>query len=147
MLFDKQNQFSDAQAVTVDAISSNVIDTLPMTSNPNTVQNLGGLAAMFLCIQVTETFATTVSVTITLESDSTADLATSATVHINTGAIPVATLVAGYTLFIPLPIGNYERYLGVRYDVSTSATAGKFNAFLTREVQNWKPYASGSASI
>ncbi len=57
-----------------------------------------------------------------------------------------ATLVAGYQFYVQLPPGNYERYLGLRYDVSTSATAGKVSAFLSRDIQNWKPYATLSAS-
>ncbi len=146
MLLDAQLEFSDSQAVTVDAISANVVDTLPMTSNPNTTQNLGGEGALYFCFQVDVSFATMVSMIITLESDSTADLATAPVVHFNSGAILTATLVAGYQFYVPLPIAQYKRYLGVRYDVTTTATAGKVSAFLTRDIQNWKPYATLSAS-
>lgn len=153
MLLDKQNEFSDSQAVTVTAISTNVIDTLPMANNPNLVQNLGASANQanaFLVIQVDTTFtaAGAGTLTISLESDSTANLATSPTVHYTSAAIALAGLVGGTTiLVIPLPSGNYERYLGLRYTVGTGPmTAGAISAFITRDIQTWRPYASASAS-
>lgn len=152
MFLDKQNEFSDSQAVTVTAISTNVIDTLPMANNPNLVQNLGASAnqaAAFLVLQVDTTFtaAGAATLTISLESDSTANLATSPTVHFTSAAIPVASLVAGTTLLvIPLPTGNYERYLGLRFTVGTGPfTAGAISGFITRDIQTWRPYATASA--
>jgi hypothetical protein len=151
MLLDKQNEFSDSQAVTATAISTNVIDTMPGNSFTNVVQNLGGFAgAAFLVVQVDTTFTAggAATLTISLESDSTANLATSPTVHFSTAALAVATLTAGRTLLvIPLPLGDFERYLGVRYTVATGPmTAGAISAFLTRDPQTWKPYAVASAS-
>jgi hypothetical protein len=150
MLLDAQLEFSDSQAVTTTAISTNVVDTLPMTSNPNVVANLGGPnTAAFLVIQVDTTFtaAGAATMTITLESDSTANLATSPTTHISSPAIAVATLVAGYQLVYPLPVGNYERYLGLRYTIATGPmTAGAISAFISRDIQTWKPYATATAS-
>lgn len=147
MFIDKQLEFSDSQAFTTTSVSTNVIDTLPMTSNPNLTQNLGGSPAAFLVFQVDTAFAGTAgTVTITLESDSTANLATSPTTHYSSGAIGQAALVAGYQLVIPLPLGNYERYLGLRYTVGGTLTAGAVSAFVSRDIQNWRPYATLSAS-
>lgn len=150
MLLDKQNEFSDSQAITVTAISTNVIDTLPSgVLQPNTVQNLGGTpGGAYLVVQVDEAFAGTAgTVTITLESDSTANLATSPTVHLSTGAIGQAALTAGAQVAIlALPQGAYEKYLGLRYTVGGTITAGKLSAFLTRDIQTWRPYAVGAAS-
>jgi len=43
---------------------------------------------------------------------------------------------------VRLPSGSYERYLGVRYTVASGPlTAGKFDAFLTKDVQKWQAYA------
>lgn len=147
-LLDKQNEFSDSQAITVTAISTNVINTLPGASFTNVTQNLGGtLGSTFLVVQVDTLFAGTAgTLNISLESDSTANLATSPTVHYSSGSIPQASLIAGYQLVIPLPFGNYEKYLGLRYTVGGTITAGAVSAFLTRDVQTWKPYAVGSAS-
>jgi hypothetical protein len=149
MLVDKQLEFSDSQAVTTTAISTNVIDTLPMTGNPNLTQNLGGFQGAFLVVQVDVTFTGATSMAISLESDSTANLATSPTVHFNSGAILEASLIAGSNggnlIVIPLPAGAYERFLGLRYTVVGTHTAGSISAFITRDIQNWRPYATLSA--
>jgi hypothetical protein len=91
----------------------------------------------------TAVVGTTSTVQLQLCSDSTANLATSKTVHIDTGAIAEATLVAGYTLIYPLPVGaTYERYLGIWETVGTNnLSAGKLNIFLTHDVAKWTPYA------
>jgi hypothetical protein len=150
MFLDKQNEFSDAQAVTVTALSTNVIDTLPMTSNPNVSQDLsahGGGPYILFSVPTAFTAGGAATLTITIESDSTANLATSPTVHWTSAAIPVASLVAGYQFFVPIPIGLVERYLGVRYTVATGPmTAGAIDAAVVRDIQTWRSYATASAS-
>lgn len=149
MFIDKQNEFSDSQVVTATAISTNVYDSLPQNGglgNPNVTQNLGGFQGAFLVVQVDTPFAGGTSIAVSLESDSTANLATSPTVHFASGAIPLASLVPGTLLMIPLPYGEYERYIGVRYTVvGTMTGGGALSAFLVRDVQAWRPYATGSA--
>lgn len=151
MFLDKQNEFSDAQAVTVTALSTNVIDTLPMTSNPNVTQDLSarGVPGPYIMFAVPTAFTAggAATLTITIESDSTANLATSPTVHWTSSAIPVASLVAGYQFFVPLPIGQVERYLGVRYTVATGPMlTGNIDAAVVRDLQAWRSYATASAS-
>ena len=67
--------------------------------------------------------------------------------HIDTGAIAIATLVAGYQLVYPLPANyDYERYLGLWETVgTTNLDAGKINAFLTLEPPAWTPASDGLA--
>jgi len=143
MYLDAKNEFSDAQAVTSTAISSNVIDL----GATNTLKDIGTGQDVYLVVS-TQTAATDsgsdATLTVTLESDSTANLATSATVHYSTGAMafsafsPAGTVLAA----VKLPAGNYERYVGVRYTVASGPlTAGKFDAFLTTDVQAWRAYA------
>jgi hypothetical protein len=102
-----------------------------------------------LVIQVDTAVTSDGSATVSFElaSDAGASIATdgSATVHFATGAIPKATLVAGYTaVAVALPMGPYERYLGILQNVGTAAlTAGKVNAFLTHDVSKWTAYADG----
>ena len=150
MFLDRQNEFSDSQVVTTTAISTNVIDTLAGNSFTNVIQNLGGFAgSCFLVVQIDVAFAGGTSLAYSLESDSTVGLATSPTVHYSSGAIALASLTpAGKTLgVIPLPYGDYERYLGVRYTiVGTMSGGGAISAFLTRDPQTWKPYAVAQAS-
>ncbi len=131
MILDERNEFADALAVTSTAIS----DVIDLGATP-TLRSLGAGEPLYLVISCDEaaTAAGAATVTFSLESDSTADLATSATVHATTAAIGKATLVVGYTVaVIPLPVAaTYERYLGVRFTVATGPlTAGKFSAFLT----------------
>ena len=141
MYVDKQNEFADSQVVTATAISTNVIDL----GATNTLKDIGSGQGVYLVVQVdaAATAAGSATVTFTLESDSTENLATSPTVHVTTTAIGKAALTAGSTqLVIALPVGSYERYLGVRFTVGTGPlTAGSFSAFLTDDVQTWRPYA------
>jgi len=146
-LLDSLNEFSTAQAVTASTIS-NVIDLLPAAIGGNTVTDLGAQGELYLTILVQKTVTSggASTVTFSLESDSTADLATSATVHWTSAEIAKATLVAGYEVVtIKLPQGAYERYLGVRYTVSTAnLTAGNFDAFLHTGIDNQRYYKTGS---
>ena len=130
---DISNQFSTAQAVTATAISANVIDTGPVTNN--VLHDITGSRPMWVRLWVSESFATATSLTISLESDSTANLATSATVHATTGAIAIANLTAGTMLYLRVPEERtYEQYVGLRYTIGgSSATAGKITAVLTQE--------------
>ena len=79
-----------------------------------------------------------------LASDSTANLATSATVHFSTGAITGANITAGARLAtVCLPHGAYERYVGVRFTVSASFTAFTVDAFLATDPAGvYRAYAS-----
>lgn len=145
MILDALNEFSDSQAVTSTAISTNVIDLGPVTDN--TLRDIGQGDDMWLIV-VTAVTATDsgsdATLTITLESDSTANLATSATVHYSTAALAFASFATAGTVLVAtrLPSGNYEQYLGVRYTVASGPlTSGAFDAFLTDDPQLWRTYA------
>lgn len=147
MYIDKHAEFSDAQAVTATAISTNVMDLISNASGKNPLRDIGTGQDVYLVI-LTQAAATDsgsdATLAITLESDSTENLATSPTVHFSTGTLafaafsPVGTVLAA----VKLPAGSYERYLGVRYTVAAGPlTAGAFDAFLTTDVQAWRAYA------
>jgi hypothetical protein len=145
MYIDKNLEFSDAQSITATAISTNVYDTLAIAAGAgsvginggNVTTDLGQAADIYLVLIATSAAAggdSAKTLTVTLESDSTANLATSATVHFSTGAITGANITAGARLAtLKLPHGLYERYLGVRYTVSASFTAFTVDAFLTTD--------------
>jgi hypothetical protein len=144
MIIDDRLEVSDSQAVTATAVSTDIIDLGPVTNN--TLRDVGNGRQLFLVIQCDTTTAAVGAATVTfsLESDSTTDLATSPTVHATSAAIGKATLVAGYQLVIPVPAGlkNFERYMGVRYTVATGPlTAGAFSAFITDAPQIAPTYA------
>lgn len=149
MMLDTQEVFSDAQAVTATAISANVLDLNP-TGGPNAVQDVGHGEPTYLVVQTQTTATDTGSdatLAVTLESDTQADLASgSATVHYSTGALAFAAFATAGTRLavVRLPDGDYKRYLGVRYTVASGPlTAGAFDAFLTKDVNKIKAYASG----
>lgn len=140
MILDTTLLFSENQAVTATAISENVIrfnamGTAPGNTSALSPRNLGAGNEIPILIQVTEAFATATSVTVTIETSAAAAL-TSSTVLYSSGAIAIATLVAGYRLPIRwLPDAPLLEYLGLRYTIGGSnATAGKFTAALATEV-------------
>jgi hypothetical protein len=162
MYIDTNLEFSDAQAVTSTAISEDVYDTLTIAAGAgsvginggNTLVDLGQAADLYLVV-ITNTTCTDsgsdATLTITLESDSTANLATSATVHFSTGAIAFASFATAGTrlVTVKLPHGLYERYLGVRYTVASGPlTAGAFDAFLTTDGAGvYRAYATNFAVV
>lgn len=138
MILDKTLTFSENQAITATAISTNVIE---FPDNGTVIyeaaaipRDLGPGNELPLLIQVTESFNTLTSLTITLESSAAAGL-TSSTVHWTSGAIPLASLVAGYKAKIRImPDGVLGKYLGLRYTVAgTNPTTGKVTAALATE--------------
>ena len=145
MYIDKNLEFSDAQSITATALSTNVYDTLGIAAGAgsvginggNVTTDLGQAADIYLVLIATSAAAggdSAKTLTVTLESDSTDNLATSATVHFSTGAITGANITAGARLAtLKLPHGLYERYLGLRYTVSASFTAFTVDAFLTTD--------------
>lgn len=151
MIRDRQNTFSNEQAVTADAISTNVIDLGPLGGLPsaNTIRDIGAGEPLYLHILVTTVIDSAgegATLVATLESDSTADLATSATVHWTSATIAEADLAAGYWVAkgVPLPSGAYERYLGVRYVSGTEDfTSGKIDAWISNNRYDDRTYRGG----
>lgn len=154
MYIDIHNELSDAQAVTATAISSNVIDLFAVTTgaqasgfSPNTRIDVGDES--YLVVQTVTTATDTGSdatLTVTLESADDVGLTTNNIVHSSTGALAFATFSpAGTNLVrIRLPKALYRRYLGVRYTVASGPlTAGTFDAFITENPDNQRPYKSG----
>lgn len=150
MYVDSQLLFSDAQAVTATAISTNVVDLNPDAGGLSLgLQDIGIGEEVYLYVttqtSVTDT-GSDATLVVTLESDSTANLATAPVVHIATGTLAFATYASAGTVVFAgkLPVADYKRYLGVRYTVASGPfTAGNFNAFLTKDIQRYKNYASG----
>lgn len=145
---DSQLMLSDGQAVTSTAISENVLDLNPV-GGPNAEQNIGVGEEAYLVVETTEDATDTGSdatLTVSLESDSTADLATSATVHFSTGALAFADFSTAGTRLAVIKLPQhlpYERYLGVRYTVGSGPlTAGNFDAYITKDIDAVTNYAT-----
>ena len=133
--------FAEDQAVTSTAISENVYDIGDVDLD------IGSGEPVWLVARTTEAATDTGSdatLTVTLESDTAVGLNSgSATVHFSTGAIAFANFApAGTLLFaIRLPVGDYKKYLGVRFTVASGPlTAGKFHVAVVTDIDQIKHY-------
>ncbi len=143
MILDYLNMFSQAQAVTATAPSTDVIDLGPL-SGGNDVRDIGPGYPVEFMAQVASTAAAggSATVTISLQTSKTSDFASAATL-LQTGAIAVADLKAGYRYVATVPHG-VQRYLRVNYTVATGPlTAGAFTAGLLLDADANRTYASG----
>lgn len=130
MLADALTLFSDAQAVTASAASTDYIDLgatgTPALNSTALQRDIGKGNAVNIRIQVTETFLTLTSLKVAVQTDDNSSFSSAATA-LETEAIAVATLVAGYVFNIQwFPRRTNERYVRLYYTVAgSSATAGK----------------------
>lgn len=139
MIFDKTLLFSDAQAITADAASTNVVDLRAAGTVYGAAaaltKDIGKGQAIPLLVQVVEAFNTLTSLTITVQCDSVENFASPKNVVSQT--IALADLVAGKTVsLVAVPPGVDERYMRIYYDVTgTDPTAGKITAGIVHGVQ------------
>lgn len=132
MIFDNTLLFSDGQAITADAVSTNVID-LGATGTPfggrALVADFGKGKKIPIFAFITETFNTLTSLTVTMEVDSVENFASPKEVASRTFLL--AELAAGTELSFPEAIleGTNERYLRLNYNVTGSnPSTGKITA-------------------
>lgn len=129
-------EFSNAQAITVTAASTNYINlgtpNTPPGSPAATKRDIGGGNTQAIDIEVVEAFAALTSLQVDVEVDDNSAF-TSPKVVATTGAIPVADLVVGKRLPISMiPPGADEQFMRLNYTVvGVAATAGQINAGLT----------------
>lgn len=142
MILNANLILAENQAVTATAISQNVIkwptNGTPPGEAAAITRNLGRGTEIPLLMQVTETFATLTSLTITIETADDEGLSSGAVVLASSGAIAAASLVAGYrpTFSRHVPDATMKEYFGLRFTVGgSSATAGKITAAVGTEVQ------------
>jgi len=135
-------------AVTATAISANVID-LRQAASPALADEGVNPAETILFVQSdgSADFAAAgaATLTITLESDSAATLASSPVVHFSTAAIGKAAILKNTVLVrVALPYDNYKRFLGLRYTVATGPfTAGAILGWISPDVQRNVIYPVG----
>lgn len=153
MIMDSQLTMSGAiaadgtrsgQAITATAISTNQID-LRNAATPATVdEGLSGTDGPWLVVQCLAAFNTLTSLTITLESDSTSNMATAPVVHFSQSVL-LAGLTANTQLIrVKLPSADYKRYMAMRYTVvGSNPTLGTLYAFIVLDIQRNLNYPSG----
>ena len=147
MIIDKRTTFAAATALNTGAAGTYLLgDVIDLQASG---LNLGVGMPLWLVIQISTaaTSAGSATATFKLASDAQGAIATdgTASVHLVSDTIPVASLTAGKTvLAIALPRGTYERYLGLLQVTGTAAfTAGAVNAFLTFDPPDWRAYSDG----
>lgn len=130
MLLSKDELFSDDQAITATARSTNVIDM-------GSKRTLANGQPVRVLIQVTETFATLTSLKVDICSDSDTTIAGGTPgVLASSAAIAAASLIAGYKFFLDFIPNGTVRYVDLNYTVAGSdATAGKVTAGIVTDVQ------------
>ncbi len=138
MIFDKQNLFSDAQAITASAGSTNTIDLGPIATG--LTRDIGKGKPIPLLIQVVEAFDSAADdeiITVVVEEDSTETFTPDKSTTI--AVISNANLkTVGYQVPVQyVPNGIANRYIRLKYNVSGTGnfTAGKITAGIVMGIQ------------
>ncbi len=140
MILDNTNTFAAVTSASLNNTNAIIGNVFSRGADVNTLVDLGTGETVYFVVQVTTTFSGGTSAQFDLVSDSAAALTTSKTTHCSTGAIGVATLVAGYTVAIPLPPNKtYEQYIGV-WETTVGNVTGAVNIFLAKDIKRWRPY-------
>lgn len=126
MILDAQNLFSDAQAITADAVGTNVIDL----SLDRSIGNGEPMAVLFTVDVAADQTTGDEDYTFEVEYASNAGQSTGRQLigrrafESGTPTAPAQDadlLVAGFKFYIPIPptaLSESERFLGIRYDVT-----------------------------
>jgi hypothetical protein len=138
MILDAQNQFSDSQAVTTDAVGTNVIDL----SQDRSIGNGEPMCVMFTVIVAADQGSGDEDYTFDVEYASNAAQSTGRQLigrRVFESGSPTAPaqdadlLVAGFSFFIPIPptkLSESEQFLGIRYDTLGNTPTITMTAFL-----------------
>ena len=139
MLLDRQAQFSNRQAITASAASTDYINLQPKGKRPHSGggvwTDIGIGNAVPLLVQVTDAFTGGTSVAVSVQTDDNPSFSSPKTV-LQTAAIPVADLRAGYRFALDdFPTGTDEQYVRIYYIVVGTPTAGTITASVVAAVQ------------
>lgn len=134
MIMDRTLLFSDGQAITATAASTNVVDlsatgTVYGASAP-IIRDVGNGNQVELHCGVTQSFNNLTSLTISVETDDNAAFSSATTVY-TSPAYTLAQVATNAKQLLPtfLPVGTNERYVRLKYTVAgTAPTLGKITA-------------------
>jgi hypothetical protein len=144
MITDKLLRVSTDQAVTTTAVSTDTVDL-------SVARDMGEGGDLYMNFAMTEAFAGGTSTNFEIIIADNAALSSNVQVIGASGAIVTADLTLGKNVAVRLNpqialLG--KRYLGARYTVSGTNTAGKVVADIVMDVQDGKKfYASGFSVI
>lgn len=144
MITDKNLRVSTDQAVTTTAVSSDTIDL-------SVARDIGEGHNLLMNFAVTEAFAGGTSTTFEVIIADNAALTSNVTVVGSSNAVATASLPLGTNVAVrinPLIGSLGKRYIGARYTVSGTNTAGKVTADIVETIQDGKKfYASGFSVV
>lgn len=146
MIMDSRLELCDATALNTGGAGVYLLGNQPNLGLAPGDIGEGESLYLVLSVDTTCTSGGAATVSFSLASDDTAAVSTStSTVHLTTPVFPVASLVAGFQRAFALPRGAiYEQYLGLLQTTAVAAfTAGKVNAFITRDPTGIRAYADG----
>jgi succinylarginine dihydrolase len=125
-MLDRQNLFSNEQAITASANSTDVIDL------GSSSRDVGAGETNNVLVQVTEAFNNLTSLSVTLQTASTENF--TSPIQLTAGTIALASLVAGAKFSIGAVPRGTLRYLRLAYTVTGSApSTGKITAGMGAE--------------
>ena len=144
MITDKLLRVSTDQAVTTTAVSTDTVDL-------SIARDMGEGGDLFMNFAMTEAFAGGTSTNFEIIIADNAALSSNVVVIGASGAILTASLTLGTNVAVrlnPQIASLGKRYLGARYTVSGTNTAGKVVADIVTDIQDGKKfYASGFAVV
>lgn len=139
MIFDRTLLFSNAQAITATAASTDVLDLLAVGraygAAADLTRDLAKSVSIPFLVQVVETFDALTSLKIDIELDSTTSFTPDKTITL--GTFLLAELVAGFRIpWSQLPEGINLQYMRLKYTVTGSGpSVGKITAGCVLGVQ------------
>jgi len=134
MIIDYNLQFSDAQALTVDAASTNVIDL-------GSDRDIGPGTDMKIAVTLdTDMGGTSPTMAVQVQTDDNAAFSSATTVLTSR---TVAAGSAGDSLIIGLPDTN-ERYVRLNYDMGGTSPTVSVTASIVMDAQAWQSYPDAS---
>lgn len=137
MILDKLLMFSEAQAVTASAASTDVIDLGPIDGNRRDI-GVGYPLELFVNVNTTATAAGAATVNVQLQTSPDNSTWTTLT---SSGDLALSALTAGKRVYSTKVPAGVQRYLRVNYNVGTGPlTAGAFTAGINLDVDNNSPY-------
>ncbi len=122
-IMDAQNELSDAQAVTVTAVSTNVIDL-------NEYPQFAGGEDLNLIVRVDTDFSGGTDIQAKLWTDGTTTVTDGQDIIAGDVTLTAAATAGTDLLVVNLKGLTLERYIGVQYVVTGTMSAGKVNAYL-----------------
>jgi hypothetical protein len=143
MITDKLLRVSTDQAVTTTAVSTDTVDL-------SQARDMGEGGDLYMHFAMTEAFAGGTSTNFEVIIADNAALSSNVVVIGASGAIVTADLTLGKSVAVrlnPQIASLGKRYLGARYTVSGTNSAGKVTADIVTDIQDGKKYYASGFSV